>query len=925
MMLLSMGVGLVRTMMQNPAQVGGDPTQFGVTDAFAGALGGLSQCIYPMILTQNQGPLEEKRQAFQREMEARRLDADLLRFERTRDLQLELARLSHEHRLAEQQAHYTSQLAMRDWEHFYQHSWPLVVSPMMFRSEPAAGDGSIGEPARIPLRVFISNAKQSEYRGQIEERVVQGLYDFVSRYYPGSGPRPVTFYDGGWRETHKHGGAFIQALNRVLKGQPTLVIDPMVEGSGEYLTLRASFWGLGEMGIPFEKSVFRLPLAGMLRETAREYARRWKTIRGTHRLSETINPVDAANLKTLEVEETLRAQGLAPAEVEEMPFVRAGYKFDPRHYAAVADAVLIFHELVVGWVADAYYLAEHGLPPALPEIAPALLQGDPGPDLTEILLSGFRQLYGSLEARYRALLEDPSAGGEICIPRWCVLPELDLAYARSFAGLRATSMAEERLRHSVETWFALRNGRGTTNPEDTHGIADLAIPSDLQYFTALREAYGLLKDEGGVARIDDVLNDLSDAGFQSRRGDRLRAGTGARRDPTAAASWYRMAADQGHAGAQYSLGDLYRRGEGVERDAVAAAALFRMAAFQGDARAQYCLGELCCRGEGVKQDEGLAAEWFRKAAEQGYAPAQAGLAKLYCEGRGVEQDDGAAAALYRKAAAQGDAPAQYSLGQLYRKGRGMEQDRVLAIEWLRRAAEQGHAGAQAALGLLYYEGLSGEPDFPAAAEWWRRAADQGSARAQHNLGVLFRMGQGVEQDYRTALKWCRLAADQEYAPAQAALGGCYHDGLGVETDYRVAAEWFRKAADQDYALAQHVLAGMYHHGYGVEQDYGRAADLFRKAADQGYAAAQNDLAGMYFFGQGVELDYTLAREWFGKAAEQGYVKAYFGLGEIYYYGYGVPEDRETAAQWYGRAEQEGHGGAMNRLKAILEARMREGS
>lgn len=911
MMALSMGLGLVRAVLQPPAGVGGDGDAFG--DAFAGALGGLSQCIYPLILTQHQRPLEEKRQALQREIEAQRLEADARRFERTRELQFELAALSHRYRLAEQQAHFDNLLTMRDWDHFYQHSWPLVVSPVMFRT----GESADGAVPRVPLRLFLSNARQGDYRANVEERVVQGLYDFVSVYYPGAGPRPVTFYDGGWRETHRHGGAFIQSLHRVLQGQPTLVIDPMVEGTGGSLTLRASFWGLGEMGIPFERSVFRLPLAAMFRETARAYARRWGEIRSAGSLADTVNPIDAANLKTLEVEEALQQKGLAPAEIEQMPLVQAGYRFDQRHYAAVADAVLVFHALVVGWVADAYYLAEHGLAPLLPEILPRLLHGEPDAELAGLLIGGFRQLYGSLEGRYGAFL-DGASGGDVCIPPWCVSPELDLAYARSFAGLPDRSMADERLGHSLRSWLALRGDGGPADLDDPERILDLAVPGDLPYFSALREAYASLQDGAGAARVEALLARANDAGTQYARGERL-----CEQAPESAAAWYSLAAGQGHADAQYRLGDLYAAGRGLEPDDAQAAAWFEQAAGAGHAGAQYRLGDLYSRGRGVGQDCEQAATWYRKAADQGDARARAALGALYCRGRGVPQDDFAAAAWFRMAAEQGDARAQYDLGRLHRHGRGVLQDDRAAAGWFERAAVQGHADAQAALGRQYYLGLGVDRDYALAERWWRRAAAQGSARAQHNMGFLYRNGQGVEQDLATAREWFGLAADQGFALSQATLGALYRDGEGVEQDFGTAAAWFQKAADQEYAQAQYILGEMYVHGQGVDRNYGRAGDLFLRAAAQGYAPAQNDLAGLYFFGQGTAVDYEQARDWFGKAADQGYVKAYFGLGEIYYYGYGVPADTDAAVAWYVKAAEKDHAGARDRLIAILGDRFRE--
>ncbi|OPX87528.1 MAG: translocation protein TolB [Pelotomaculum sp. PtaB.Bin104] len=506
--MFTIGVNILKSLSQQSNVLGADNAGHSfLGEAFGGAISGLSQCIYPTMLGQNQQAIEEKRQLFMKEQEALRREFENERFQKTKELQLEMARLSHEYRLAEQQASFNQQLEMMDWNHFYQHSWPLVVSPLSFRCEPKPA-GAEALP-KISLRVFVSNSKPSDYKSKVEDRVIQGLYDFVSTHYEGSGPRPVDFYDKGWRETHKHGGAYIKSLNRMLKGQPTLIIDPVIEGDGEYLNLRVSFWGLGEIWDIYEKTFVRLPLKRMYREAARAHARHWQQIKESLGLDDSLSPNDAINLRTLNQEERLKTEkNLAPETLEQLPFVQMGYKFDDRHYQTVAESVRILHCLIVAWVADAYHMAEYGTPPLMPELLPKLMGGEYDPGLMQLFMSGFRQLYSFLERKHNEFIinSDNEQNTAVCIPRWCVLPEFDLAFARSFAQLPDKSWAWDRIDHSLKTWVTLRGEQPVSGLFEVLTIVKgLLTPADLGYAEALRDCFVLMGDSAASALAEEMM------------------------------------------------------------------------------------------------------------------------------------------------------------------------------------------------------------------------------------------------------------------------------------------------------------------------------------------------------------------------------------------------------------------------------------
>jgi TPR repeat protein len=155
-----------------------------------------------------------------------------------------------------------------------------------------------------------------------------------------------------------------------------------------------------------------------------------------------------------------------------------------------------------------------------------------------------------------------------------------------------------------------------------------------------------------------------------------------------------VAAQAGDVEAQYKLGMTYDNGEGVKRDPVAAANWYRFAAEQGYELAQLHLGLMLNTGDtAFERDDADAARWFLKAAEQGLADAQFNLALMHYNAEGIEQDDRAAFRWFEAAARQGHAKAQFNLGALYANGHGVEKDNIEAYKWWLLAVMQGDFNA----------------------------------------------------------------------------------------------------------------------------------------------------------------------------------------------------------------------------------------
>jgi TPR repeat protein len=184
-----------------------------------------------------------------------------------------------------------------------------------------------------------------------------------------------------------------------------------------------------------------------------------------------------------------------------------------------------------------------------------------------------------------------------------------------------------------------------------------------------------------------------------------------------------VAARSGDAEAQFKLGVACDNGEGVKRDPVAAANWYRFAAEQGHGLAQLHLGLMLNSGDtALERDDADAARWYLKAAEQGLADAQFNLALMHYNAEGIEQDDHAAFQWFEAAARQGHAKAQFNLGALYANGHGVERDNVEGYKWCLLAVMQGDFNANENIEMIRQQLSADEVESAqaAAVEWFNR-------------------------------------------------------------------------------------------------------------------------------------------------------------------------------------------------------------
>ncbi len=348
--------------------------------------------------------------------------------------------------------------------------WPLRLFPAQIldtenREQP------------LPLRIFLAPPSvQFEQFGtltelpELEARLAQGLREFLSQHYPRhDGLRATEFLGGAWESKRFHSESSIKALFGLLKSEPTLILESEVDGA--VLNFRMAYWGLGQTS-PCYQTLGKLPYRTLVYESARARARKWRQLRlQLLALGKTPLEVDqlggdnTENLRVLTEEETLAAAGI---DTRELVFA---YRVSAKDFEVLAQALVLCHCLVAGWMADLHHLIHHDRPPRLPRLLPDLLQETPAP---ELLQSVIQAAIASYQAVIQALARDRRPG----------LPELTLKLAQSLLDLSDRTWAKQQLELSLQLWQQQRRqppGASLTS------MQAVLIPGDRPYLETLRD------------------------------------------------------------------------------------------------------------------------------------------------------------------------------------------------------------------------------------------------------------------------------------------------------------------------------------------------------------------------------------------------------------------------------------------------------
>ncbi|MFN6486786.1 MULTISPECIES: WD40 repeat domain-containing protein [unclassified Nostoc] len=420
--------------------------------------------------------------------------SDVEDFEQERILQQQLVADNHEMRLRIAAQERETALKLPEVNKILD-SWPLRLYPSQILEHTNYG--------RTPLKVFIASPKiyfdqfdnnRDEIISQIELTLAEGLRDFLNKHYSlHNQVRPTELLAGAWDSKRFHSESSIKALFCMLKTEPILILES--ENDGDYLNFRIAYWGLGQSNY-YYKTIARLPYREILEESAKKRALEWKKIRdeliALGEDLEEINHIGKENVVNLAILEKVEKWSEKGIDISKLSLQ---YQVNRQDFEKLCQVLITYHCLVAAWVADAYHLVDHSVPPLLPELVPSLLSDSIDLQSIQVIASGYKQLYQALENE-----------------RSYWIPELALQLAQSLSHLsyayggKLSTWANEQLNYSVNTWLQLRqiSVQDSTNP--LQAMQSAVSIKDEEYIKKLREYFVAVGDSQSIADVEEILN-----------------------------------------------------------------------------------------------------------------------------------------------------------------------------------------------------------------------------------------------------------------------------------------------------------------------------------------------------------------------------------------------------------------------------------
>jgi len=410
------------------------------------------------------------------------------RFEKERKLQWDLALLDYHKGL--ETAAYQRQTALESIEfEKILANYPLKISPTQLLDSYKAYQES---KAPIPLLILLSPPKLDfdQFEGitadfpPIEKHLAEGIRRFLSNY--SEKDRPVKFLAGAWDTKRMNSETAVAILFWMFKSIPTLILESEIDG--DYLNLRAAFWGLNFVA-PHHKSIIsRLPFREILSGYAKEDALNWRTQRDLLMAQgkaqseiEVLGGIDEANLKVLERDETDRTQGL------KRPYE---YRITRSHFERFYGFLITCHCLVSGWVADIHHFTDIKTAPLLPKLLTGLSADAADREIIETMVSGYDEVYSL------------TATG---MPHW--MNDFHLELAEALANLQDKSWSLSEIELSIRLWLQVRvppesQGKGV---EQFHLMRSLLRSEDQSFVEKLEACLRAVGDADRAAQLRHIL------------------------------------------------------------------------------------------------------------------------------------------------------------------------------------------------------------------------------------------------------------------------------------------------------------------------------------------------------------------------------------------------------------------------------------
>ncbi len=407
-------------------------------------------------------------------------------------------------------------------------------------------------------------------------------------------------------------------------------------------------------------------------------------------------------------------------------------------------------------------------------------------------------------------------------------------------------------------------------------------------------------------------------------------GTGMRRNPTDAVTYYTRAASGGNAAAAAALGRILLRDYGKEKSDKALFWLL-FATAEGDKDAPYTIAEhyenedpmyyLTVAAHRKNHKAAVAAaRRLDKAGDKDKKKIRGYLALAEKEALTVPflSLKYIAATPELPPVPRGDTISDYlRIGDMASK----EKEDYIALTYYAKAAREGSGVAAVRIGNFYATGRSVPKSLSAAGKWYLEAADAGDNDAMVSLGEMFLAGNGIERDVKKALTlFCRCAAVGN-AKAEFLAAELYFEGAeeGITRDIPLALSLYEKSAEKGYAPAMDkrsrifaAVAAVYQTGNDLYKEgrYEEAVKKFTLAAEMGHGAAVSNLGYCYQHGLGCKKNLKTAMALYRRAIMDGKPVARYNLGLCYLQNNGVRFDPR-------RAEELLYGSGMPDAEALI--------
>jgi len=290
----------------------------------------------------------------------------------------------------------------------------------------------------LNLERFASNSKVAGGFSNLETSISEAIRKLTNEY--SNDGRQINFFSGTWITNYLRKEANVQTLFSILKTEPTLVLETEIDG--DFLNFRISFWGGESEHYHSEIVISRLCYKNILTNSAKIRAIQWlKTRKKLILAGENAAKVDQVyggenqeNLMTLKREVKLKKAGINVKELE------LKYLVNKQDVELLREMINIWHCLVIGLVADEYFLKSGNKTPILSKLLPKLVTKVQEGEVVDYLEKSVGLFYNDL---YQSLAES----------RWYLLPELILDLADKFTQWQNKYWAKKTIVNSLRFWL----------------------------------------------------------------------------------------------------------------------------------------------------------------------------------------------------------------------------------------------------------------------------------------------------------------------------------------------------------------------------------------------------------------------------------------------------------------------------------------